>query len=90
MGLADRLRRLDDRVMPRTKTVRFDIAQPWWVTFGGLFGALFGLAVVWIPSLLSGTTRLAVFTVLVCLLIAYFIKVRTWQQRHRVSKLRLK
>jgi Flp pilus assembly protein TadB len=84
MGLADRLRRLDDRVLPRSKSVQFDTVPPLWFSFGGLWGAFLGLALVWIPRLLHGTMRLVVFVVIVCLVVTYFIRLRTWRQQHQV------
>ena len=68
------------------KAVQFDAAEPWWFTFGGLIGAMLGLALAWIPRLFDGTPRLLVLAVVVGLLVAYVLKVKTWRQQHRVPK----
>jgi uncharacterized membrane protein HdeD (DUF308 family) len=84
MGIAERLRRLDDRILPRGKAVHFDSPKPWWFAYAGVFGAVFGVALVASPAMLDGTVRVVVFAVVLCLYVAYFMKVLTWRRRHKL------
>jgi uncharacterized membrane protein HdeD (DUF308 family) len=84
VGIAERLRRLDDRVLRRGKTVHFDNPKPWWFAYAGVFGAVFGMALVGSPFILDGTLRLLVFVVVLSGYVAYFIKVLRWRRRHEM------
>ncbi len=84
MGIAESLRRLDDRLLPRGKPVNFDSPKPWWFKYAVVFGVLFGLVLTLSPLILDGVQRVVVFGVALSLYVAYFMAILSWRRRHEL------